>query len=341
VKRAIVVGSSGYAGRELCALLESHPELELSHAMSARDQDDPEWVPTNGQTALQPGQFGAADVVFLCTPHGKSANLARQALDAGCAVVDLSADLRLNDAEDYAQIYGLPHPAPELLPQATYGLTEHARFALPHTRLVANPGCYPTSILLPLLPLLQANLLEPSAAVVADSKSGVSGAGKAPSAATHFGNVHDNFRAYNVGTHRHAPEIEQQAGIGNLVFVAHLLPCLRGILSTLYLTPRAGHSLQDSAEQFQACLQDAYGEEPFVRVLEQGTPALRDVVHTNRCHMAVHAAGPVVVITSALDNLLKGAAGQALQNANLMLGLEETLGLPAGPSMAAATGVTA
>jgi N-acetyl-gamma-glutamyl-phosphate reductase len=328
MKRAIVVGSSGYAGRELCGLLADHPAIDLWAGMSSRAADDPGASLTDAQTALDPGRFGEADVVFLCTPHGKAAPLARAALQAGSAVVDLSADLRLRDAELYAEVYGLPHPAPELLDQAVYGLTERARPQLGEARVVANPGCYPTSILLPLLPLLEADLLEHDAPIVADAKSGVSGAGKAPSEVTHFGNVHDNFRAYQIGSHRHAPEIAQVAGIDRLVFVPHLLPCLRGILTTLYLTPHPGRAPEQSADLFRMCLQEAYAGEPFVRVLEQGTPELRDVLHTNRCHLAVHAAGPMVVVTSALDNLLKGAAGQALQNANLLLGLQETLGLP-------------
>ena len=327
MKRAIVVGSSGYAGRELCGLLVAHPELELSACMTSRSAPQP-GGPLEGQSALDPERFGEADVVFLCTPHGKAAHLARMALDAGSAVVDLSADLRLRDPEQYAEVYGVSHPAPELLDQAVYGLTERTRIQLEGARAVANPGCYPTSVLLPVLPLLEADLLAPKAPLVADAKSGVSGAGKAPTEVTHFGNVHENFRAYQIGTHRHTPEIAQEAGVDRLVFVPHLLPCLRGILTTLYLTPHPGQSSAESTDGFLSCLRAAYAGEPFVKVLDGGTPELKDVLHTNRCHIAVHAAGPLVVVTSALDNLLKGAAGQALQNANLLLGLEETLGLP-------------
>jgi N-acetyl-gamma-glutamyl-phosphate reductase len=328
MKRAIVVGSSGYAGRELCGLLAEHPEIELWACMTSRSASQPADPQVDGQSALDPGRFAEADVVFLCTPHGKAATLARAALDAGSSVVDLSADLRLRDAQQYADVYGLPHPAPEILDQVVYGLTERARIQLQGARAVANPGCYPTSVLLPVQPLLDADLLAPQAPIVADAKSGVSGAGKAPTEVTHFGNVHENFRAYQIGTHRHAPEIAQQAGIDRLVFVPHLLPCLRGILTTLYLTPHPGQATEERADEFRSCLREAYAGEPFVQVLDEGTPELKDVLHTNRCHIAVHAAGPLVVVTSALDNLLKGAAGQALQNANLMLDLEETLGLP-------------
>jgi len=328
MKRAIVVGSSGYAGRELCGLLDQHAELDLWACMSARPPSQSHGLLSPDQIPLAPERFGEADVVFLCTPHGKAAPLARMALDAGSAVVDLSADLRLRDAQQYAQVYGLPHPAPEILDQAVYGLTERARIQIQGARAVANPGCYPTSILLPIHPLLDADLLAPQAPIVADAKSGVSGAGKAPTEATHFGNVHENFRAYQIGAHRHAPEITQEAGVEGLVFVPHLLPCLRGILTTLYLTPHPGQTPEARADEFRTCLREAYAGEPFVRVLDEGTPELKDVVHTNRCHIAVHSAGPLVVVTSAIDNLLKGAAGQALQNANLLLGLEETLGLP-------------
>ncbi|MDP6938204.1 MAG: N-acetyl-gamma-glutamyl-phosphate reductase [Planctomycetota bacterium] len=328
MKRAIVVGSSGYAGQELCGLLAGHAGIELWASMSARSTPPSHEPTAEGQIALDPERFCEADVVFLCTPHGKAAALARMALDAGSAVVDLSADLRLRDPKHYAEVYGLPHPAPELLEQAVYGLTERARTQLAGAQAVANPGCYPTSVLLPVHPLLDANLLAPQAPIVADAKSGVSGAGKAPTEVTHFGNVHENFRAYQIGIHRHEPEMAQEAGVDRLVFVPHLLPCLRGILTTLYLTPHPGQVPEERADEFRACLREAYAGEPFVQVLDGGTPELKDVLHTNRCHIAVHPAGPLVVVTSALDNLVKGAAGQAMQNANLLLGLEETLGLP-------------
>lgn len=322
---AIVVGASGYAGRELCGLVEGHPELELSARMTSRADADPARLSAEGLDALEPGRFGEADVVFLCTPHGAAASAARAALDAGARVVDLSADFRLRDPAVYSATYGEEHPAPELLAEAVYGLTERAREEVSGARLVANPGCYPTSILLPLIPALEAGLIEPGRAIVADSKSGVSGAGKAPTEVTHFGSVHENFRAYGVGTHRHTPEIHQGAGTHEVVFVPHLLPCFRGILSTLYLPPTAGVD----ATRVRTALQAAYADEPFVRVLEDGVPALADVQRTNRCWMGVAQAGNSVVVVSALDNLVKGAAGQALQNANGMLGLPEATGLSA------------
>ena len=201
------------------------------------------------------------------------------------------------------------------------GLTEVARREIGAARLVANPGCYPTAVALPLLPLLRAELIEPD--VIADCKSGVSGAGKTPAAHTHFGSVHENFRAYGVGTHRHAPEIAQVTGSDRIVFVPHLLPVFRGILATIYATPAAGITLGD----VQSCLDDAYAAEPFVRVYDRGLPELDRVQHTNFCDIGAAEAGGRIVLISAIDNLVKGAAGQAVQNMNLMLGLDEEAGL--------------
>jgi N-acetyl-gamma-glutamyl-phosphate reductase len=331
MKTLAVVGASGYTGRELLSLLARHPRARAEVVMTARPGATPE-APTFPDDpvvdALDTARLRGVDGVFLCTPHGAASELARLALAAGCKVVDLSADFRLRDPALYARTYGAAHPAPELLPTAVYGLTEHARDAVRAAQLVANPGCYPTSILLPLLPLLQHDLLDPTAPIVADSKSGTSGAGKAPSERTHFGAVHENFCAYGVGSHRHAPEIRQQAGTDRIVFTPHLLPVFRGILSTIYVTPRAGAS----ADALRACLQERYAAEPFVRVYGRGQPELCAVQRTNQCHIATAASGPLVVITSAIDNLVKGASGQALQNMNLMLGLAETDGLVAEPA---------
>jgi N-acetyl-gamma-glutamyl-phosphate reductase len=326
MKQAAIVGASGYTGRELLALLARHPRLRASVVMTARPGAAPEppafpHEPTID--ALDLDRLGAVDGVFLCTPHGAASEIARAALDRGKRVVDLSADFRLRDPAVYARTYGSAHPAPDLLAEAVYGLTEHARDAVAHARLCANPGCYPTSILLPLLPLLAAGLVDGEAPIVADSKSGVSGAGKAPGERTHFGNVHENFLAYGIGTHRHQPEIWQQAGTERIVFTPHLLPVFRGILTTLYLQPAAGAT----ADSMRSCLQERYAGEPFVCVYERGQPELRGVQQSNRCDVAVTRSGPLVVVTSAIDNLQKGASGQALQNMNLMLGLPETDGL--------------
>ncbi|QDU69048.1 N-acetyl-gamma-glutamyl-phosphate reductase [Engelhardtia mirabilis] len=328
-KSAAILGASGYAGRELRALIEAHPALELAAAMSARPGQAPEppALPVDPPIdALDLDRLDGVDVVFLCTPHGTSAPLALAALERGARVVDLSADFRLRDAAQYERVYGQPHTAPELLAEAVYGLTEFARERVPGAQLVANPGCYPTSALLALKPLLEADLLEPAAPMVVDAKSGLTGAGRSASATTHFGNVHENFRAYGVGVHRHGPEICQEAGNDRVVFTAHLLPILRGILSTIYLQPRAGVGAGDIA----AALSARYRDEPFVTVYERGLPELDRVQRTNQCHLGVAAHGPLVCVVSAIDNLLKGAAGQALQNANLLLGLPEGTGL--GPA---------
>jgi N-acetyl-gamma-glutamyl-phosphate reductase len=326
MKTCAIVGASGYTGRELLDLLARHPRLKATVVMTARPGAAPEppaFPNDPAIDALDLDRLAGVDGVFLCTPHGAASDIAKAALARGKKVVDLSADFRLRDPALYARVYNSPHPAPELLAEAVYGLTERRRADVATARLVANPGCYPTSVLLPVLPLRAAGLLDDAAPIVADSKSGTSGAGKAPSDRTHFGAVHENFCAYGVGVHRHAPEIQQEAGTSNLVFTPHLLPTFRGILSTIYLTPKAGVT----ADAMRACLQAAYGAEPFVRVYGKGQPELRCVQRTNQCHMAVAASGPLVVVTSAIDNLVKGASGQALQNMNLMLGLPEGDGL--------------
>ena len=326
MKTCAIVGASGYTGRELLSCLQRHPRLRATVVMTARAGAQPEPPVFPGDPtidALDLARLQAVDGVFLCTPHGAASAIAKAALAHGKMVVDLSADFRLRDPALYERVYHAAHPAPELLAEAVYGLTEHRRAAVAAARLVANPGCYPTSVLLPVLPLRQAGLLDERAPIIADSKSGTSGAGKAPSERTHFGAVHENFCAYGVGTHRHAPEIQQEAGTAHLVFTPHLLPTFRGILSTLYLTPNAGVT----ADAVRECLRARYAGEPFVRVYDKGQPELRCVQRTNQCHIAVAASGPLVVVTSAIDNLVKGASGQALQNMNLMLGLPEGDGL--------------
>jgi len=235
----------------------------------------------------------------------------------------LSADFRLKDAAQYRSVYQHEHPAPALMNESVYGLTEFARADVANARLVANPGCYPTSILLALRPLLEAGLVDQGAQIVCDAKSGVSGAGKNPTNRTHFGASHENFLAYGVGAHRHAPEIRLHAGTERITFVPHLLPVFRGILSTIYVPPAAGVT----AAHVASCLQERFANERFVKVYSRGLPELNRVQMTNDCHIGVAACDAYVVVVSAIDNLLKGASGQALQNMNLMLGLEESAGL--------------
>jgi N-acetyl-gamma-glutamyl-phosphate reductase len=325
MKRVAILGATGYTGRELLRLLARHPLLSVAAAMTARSGEvDPPDLPVDSEIApLDLDRLRGLDGVFLCTPHGASAALAKSALELGAKVVDLSADFRLRDPALYAQTYGQVHPAPELLAEAVYGLTERRRTEIARARLVANPGCYPTSVLLPLLPLLDAGLLEETAPIVADSKSGTSGAGKNPSSRTHFGNVHENFCAYAPGEHRHRPEIWQEAGTTRITFVPHLLPVFRGILSTIYVQPRPG--VGEAA--IRSCLRERFRGEAFVRVYDRGLPELNRVQHTNFCDIAVAHADGLIVLVSAIDNLVKGASGQALQNMNVMLGLPEAAGL--------------
>ena len=333
--RAVVVGATGYAGRELTGILSGHPGVELSLVCSARPGAVPPAPTHPGQTAIlpfDPQYLEAGEVVFLATPHGTGAPLARRALDAGARVVDLSADFRLTDPALYARVYGLEHGAPDLLDVAVYGLVEHARRELASACLAAGPGCYPTSVLLPTLPLVEQGALRPGSTLIANCASGVSGAGKSPSEVTLFGNVNENFRAYAIGSHRHQPEMQQVIDRAaedtgkpapEVVFVPHLLPNFRGILATLYLEPAQGWD----AGRMRAVLEDVYRAEPFVFVQLDGEPGVADVTHSNRCHMSVTQAGSRVVITSVIDNLVKGAAGQAVQAMNCMLGMAETSGL--------------
>ncbi|MEZ6017006.1 MAG: N-acetyl-gamma-glutamyl-phosphate reductase [Planctomycetota bacterium] len=339
--RCVVVGATGYVGRELTLLLERHPGVALVGVMSARPGAVPPPPAHPGEPAILPydeALLGAGDAVFLATPHGTSGPLALAALAGGARVIDLSADFRLRDAAQYQAVYGAPHAAPELLDAAVYALVEHARPALRGARLAACPGCYPTSVLLPSLPLVARGAVASGSALIANSASGVSGAGKQPNETTLYGNVEGNYRAYGVGKHRHQPEIQQEldraASDGRaptLVFVPHLLPTFRGILSTLYVEPARGWD----ADRMRAALAEAYAGEACVHVHAAGEqPGIADVARSNRCHIAVADGGARVVITSAIDNLVKGAAGQGVQAMNCMFGLPETLGLGAAPTSA-------
>ncbi|MFQ5421026.1 MAG: N-acetyl-gamma-glutamyl-phosphate reductase, partial [Anaerolineae bacterium] len=328
-----IFGATGYTGFELVQILTRHPQAQIVFATSQSnaggwlDEAYPQ-APHLPLVAGEDAPLAQADVVFLCLPHAAAASTAVRALEAGCRVVDLSADFRIQDVETYEAWYDVTHPAPELLGTAVYGLTEHARAQLADARLVANPGCYPTSVLLALRPLLQANV-PITGAIIADSKSGVSGAGRAPKQNTHFVEVAGNFSPYKIGrAHRHLPEMEQFIhqfdGSAQLIFSPHLLPVPRGILSTIYVPLGDGLSEAD----LRALYHDSYADEPFVCVLPPGQLAtLAHVTHTNRCAIALTLAGSTLLLTSAIDNLVKGAAGQAVQNMNVMFGLEEARGL--------------
>lgn len=333
-----IMGASGYTGVELMRLVANHPQLEL-RAVSSRQlagrQVEEVFGALTGRVGLEFVEpeierlTRGVELVFLAVPHQAAMQAVPELLEAGVKVVDLSADFRLRDAAVYEQWY-VPHTCPELLDQAVYGLCEFYREQIRTARLVANPGCYVTSVLLPLVPLLRAGLLEPEG-IIADSASGVSGAGRKAKLNLIHGEVHENFKAYAVEGHRHTPEMEQELSLAagreiRLTFTPHLLPMDRGILSTIYARPAAGAG----ADEVRRCWQEVYGAEPFILPLEAGRlPATKEVRGTNRVQLAV-AQDPrsgLLKLFSALDNITKGASGQALQNANLMLGLEETAGL--------------
>ena len=316
--RVGVFGATGYAGRELVRLLRGHPHARCAFTTGTGA----------GHLAHEKGLAESADAYFLALPHGVSATYAAKLRVSSpqAAVIDLSGDLRLPDAGSYRQWYGHDHPAPHLLAGTPYGLPEVFKEALRGARLISNPGCYATSVLLPLVPLLRAKLVDASDVVV-DAKSGATGAGRTLREDLLFCEVADDFSAYSPGrSHRHVGEIEavlrSAAGAEvQMTFCPHLLPVKRGILSALYLKASA------PVTELSQALRTFYASAPFVRVVD-APPRLSEVVDTNDCRISVHAAAPGrVVVFSALDNLLKGAAGQAVQNLNLSLGFEETAGL--------------
>jgi N-acetyl-gamma-glutamyl-phosphate reductase len=336
--RVGIIGATGYTGLELVRLLHKHPKVQITALTSEQRAGErfSEIFPTyQGEVdldfeALDPKSIGPkADVVFLCLPHQKAMETAKAFLDQGLAVIDLSADFRLSAAEVYESWYG-PHRCHELLKEAVYGLPELHREQIRKAKLVANPGCYPTSCILGLAPLIKHQAIDLET-IHCDSKSGVSGAGRTVAESNLFCEVNEDFKAYKVGEHRHTPEIEQElsrlAGKQVMVsFTPHLLPLDRGILSTLYAKakiPMEGKSLHQLYSDF-------YQKEPFVRVRPLGTfPSTQEVRMKNYCDLGVHwdpRTGRVVII-SAIDNLTKGASGQAVQNMNLMKGLDETTGL--------------
>jgi len=317
-----VFGATGYTGRELVRLLSAHPEAAVRFTTGSGD----------GHLAHEAGVEQECGAYFLALPHGISARFAHRlrGTHPGAAVVDLSGDLRLPTAPAYEAWYGHDHPAPALLGQAPYGLSEVYRDRIREARLVANPGCYATSALLPLVPLLREGLVE-AEDIVVDAKSGATGAGRTLREDLLFCEVADDFSAYSPGrTHRHVGEMEhvlaERTGRAvSLTFCPHLLPVKRGILSAIYVKTRA-----DAAVLTRA-LRAFYEGSPFVRVVDGGPPRLSEVVGTNDCRISVHTAGPGrAVVFSALDNLVKGAAGQAIQNLNLMMGWPEAAGLPRG-----------
>ncbi|MCU7923341.1 MAG: N-acetyl-gamma-glutamyl-phosphate reductase [Candidatus Thiodiazotropha sp. (ex Dulcina madagascariensis)] len=331
-----IVGGTGYTGVELLRLLATHPGCEVVAITSRSEAGRPvaDLFPNlRGHSELvfvepDPTGLQSCDLVFFATPNGVAMTQAPALLSAGKRVIDLAADFRLADQEVWEHWYGMRHAAPDLLAEAVYGLPELNRQAVKQARLVANPGCYPTAVALGFLPLLEARLVE-AGHLIADTKSGVSGAGRKASVATLMGEAGESFKAYAIGGHRHQPEIRQtlaQVADGDvgLTFVPHLVPMIRGIEATLYAR------LNDTTADLQALFETRYRDEPFVDVLPSGShPETRSVRGANHCRIAVHRPldGDVVVVSSVIDNLVKGAAGQGVQNMNLMYGLSEDCGL--------------
>ncbi len=337
-----ILGATGYTGAELIRLLDAHPHFQIAHlgahSQAGRTLGDvlPGIREPLAEQRLQAADALLADdiaLVFTALPHTAAASAVASALAAGKKVVDLSADFRHQQATTYAEAYGVAHAHPELLAQAVYGLSEWQAAHIAATSLVANPGCYPTSVLLPLIPLLRAAVVDTTQRIIIDAKSGASGAGRAPKTGLLYGEINEGISAYGLPRHRHAWEMEEWAtALGQAAvevrFVPHILPMTRGMLSTIHLR---GHD----AGQWRELLRQAYTDAPFVRVLNEGVlPSTKAVAGSNRCDIGLAYGAPgrdgldEVTIISCIDNLLKGASGQAVQNANLMFGFDATTGLP-------------
>ncbi len=333
--RVGILGATGYTAFEAIKLLLRHPQVEITavtsrqeagqsiaeihHALTGR-------IELTVEASDVPTVAAKTDVIFSCLPHGASAEQAVAYLQAGKRVVDFSADYRLNDIGTFRRWYGDHHPDADRVGKVVYGLPELFRDRIANADLVANPGCYPTSAILPLAPLLKQGLIEPRSIVV-DSKSGVSGAGRTPKLNFHYPECNESFAAYGVGTHRHMPEIDQilerHAGVAvETIFTPHLTPMDRGILSTIYAVPTRPLEQAEVLER----LREAYAGEPFVKVVDH-LPATKDVAHTNLCHLTARMVRGRVVLISCIDNLIKGAAGAAVQNLNCLCGFPETTGL--------------
>jgi N-acetyl-gamma-glutamyl-phosphate reductase len=333
--KAGIVGGTGYTGVELLRLLAQHPQVELKAITSRKEAGTPvaAMFPSLRRrvelafTEPDAKSLRGCDVIFFATPHGVAMKDARAVLDGGAKVIDLSADFRLQDLAEWERWYKMKHTEPELVREAVYGLCELNRERIKKARLIANPGCYPTAIELGFLPLVEAGAVD-CAHLIADAKSGVSGAGRKAELSLSFSETSDNFMAYNVPGHRHGPEIREslaQAAKGEvgLIFTAHLTPIIRGIHATLY-------ARLTKEMDFQQLFERRYAKEAFVDVMPAGShPDTRSVRAANLCRIAVHRPrnGDTLVILSVIDNLVKGASGQAVQNMNLMFGLPEAAGL--------------
>ncbi len=339
-----VIGASGYTGVELMRILWGHPEMrvELTTANQYVGEPVSRLYPSLAgfyQGAYETFDLGViierCDIVFSCLPHGESLKVVPELVDSGMKVVDLSADFRLKDAGEYQSWYGVVHTATELLEKAAYGLPEINREAVAAAGMTANPGCFPTGALIGMFPAAAAGLVDGT--VIVDSKSGVSGAGRKLTLATHFPQTADSIEPYGVMGHRHLPEIRSQfrrlvgdAG-ADILFIPHLVPMNRGILSTIYIPLTEGHDYA----KIRGIYEQAYEGEPFIHLLPSGSyPVTKAVQGSNNCHVgiAMPGCGKTLVVITAIDNLVKGASGEAVQNMNLMCGLPEEMGL-AGPAL--------
>mmetsp|Transcript_27688 Transcript_27688/g.46495 ORF Transcript_27688/g.46495 Transcript_27688/m.46495 type:complete len:381 (-) Transcript_27688:1005-2147(-) len=349
VKKVSILGASGYTGAELMRLLVNHPGVSIEVLTAERSAGQeyrtiyPQFaykksLPKLSKWEETRSQIESCDIAFCCLPHGTTQEIIQELVTSSTKtkIVDLSADFRLTDINSYEKWYGKPHAAVDLQKEAVYGLTEVKRPEIKTARLVANPGCYPTAAQLPLIPLLKAGLVS-SEDIIIDAKSGTTGAGRAPKEAFLYCEVADGIQAYGIASHRHSPEIEQglgEAAGGNsemvVNFTPHLMPMSRGILETIYVKLSPG----ESADSLKQTLVETYADEPFVHVLEgAAVPQTRHVRGSNLCYINVfpdRVPGRAIIV-SAIDNLVKGASGQAIQNMNLMLGFPETTGLSVSP----------
>jgi N-acetyl-gamma-glutamyl-phosphate reductase len=333
-----IIGASGYTGQELLRILASHPQVEITVATSERfagSAIDEIFPSLKGVIDMRLSKLSIkrvvqeSDLIFTALPHGQSMGVVRECIKGGKRVVDLSADFRLQDKDLYERWYG-KHSCPDLLAEAIYGLPEIYRDQIQRAQLVANPGCYPTGVILALAPLLEAGVIAPSGIIV-DAKSGVSGAGRNPSMTNLFCEVGEGLKAYGVAKHRHAPEMEQELSTRageevNILFVPHLIPVNRGILSTSYAHTTGVVSTERAYEVYEG----RYGDEPFIRLCPSGTfPSTMEVRGSNYCDLGamVNDASGQIIVISAIDNLVKGASGQAVQNMNIMCGFPEAMGL--------------
>lgn len=337
--KAAIIGATGYGGAELIRLLNNHPEVEVSSVHSSSQQGvwmDDVYAHLQNNTNLQLEKIDPeliakkADIVFLSTPPGVSRDITKDLLDQGLKVIDLSGDLRIKDRKTYEKWYGIDAADQAIIDEAVYGLTEWAREDVKNARLISNPGCYPTATILGLAPVVKEDIIHLDTIIV-DAKSGVSGAGRSPSAVTHFSEMNDNFKIYNVNKHKHVPEIEQglkrlNNRVDTITFSTHLVPMTRGIMATIYAKTKNPMT----EKQLRDLFRETYKHSSFVRIRKEGVyPSTKEVYGTNYCDIGVtydERTGRITIV-SVIDNLVKGASGQAIQNLNVMLGIDETSGL--------------